>query len=251
MIEPYYELDGVTVYNADFRDVLDQLGEHVADCIIADPPYGETALDWDRRVPNWPSLIVPALKPTGSLWCFGSMRLFLETVEDWAAWRMVQDIVWEKHNGSNFAADRFRRVHEIAIQWRPARIPWNQIYRKPVVTMDAVKRSIPRKHGGPAHTGEIGAFHFRSEAGGARLMRSVIAVRSCHGRAQNETQKPEGIVAPLVEYSCPAGGVVLDPFAGSGTTGTVAREMGLTAILIEKRAEQCEVIRKRLEGALL
>ena len=38
MIEPYYEQDGITIYNADCRDVLPQL-ERV-DLVLTDPPYG-------------------------------------------------------------------------------------------------------------------------------------------------------------------------------------------------------------------
>jgi site-specific DNA-methyltransferase (adenine-specific) len=38
-------------------------------------------------------------------------------------------------------------------------------------------------------------------------MGSVIFARSCHGYAVNETQKPEAIVAPLLQYSVPEGGL--------------------------------------------
>jgi site-specific DNA-methyltransferase (adenine-specific) len=46
--------------------------------------------------------------------------------------------------------------------------------------------------------------------------------------------------------------VVIDPFAGSGTTGAVARKTGRRAILIEKRESQCQAIVQRLaQGDLL
>jgi len=68
----------------------------------------------------------------------------------------------------------------------------------------------------------------------------------------NETQKPEDIVAPLLQYSVPPGGLVVDCFAGSGTTGAVARKTGRRAILIEKRESQCQAIAARLaQGDLL
>jgi len=62
----------------------------------------------------------------------------------------------------------------------------------------------------------------------------------------NETQKPEDIVLPLMEYSVPTGGLVVDCFAGSGTTLAVARKTGRRAIGIEKREEQCQAIVQRL-----
>jgi len=56
----------------------------------------------------------------------------------------------------------------------------------------------------------------------------------------------------LIEYLCtltrsPDGGVVLDPFAGSGTTGVACRRTGRKAILIEKEREYCEISAKRLQ----
>lgn len=67
----------------------------------------------------------------------------------------------------------------------------------------------------------------------------------------NETQKPEGIIAPLLDYCVPPGGIVLDPFAGSGTVLDVARAQGKRAIGIEKRESQCEEIVKRLSQRVL
>ena len=49
-------------------------------------------------------------------------------------------------------------------------------------------------------------------------MRSVFHVPSCHGTAVHPTQKPLGVIWPLVEYSVPEGGVVVDPFCGAGST---------------------------------
>ncbi len=89
------------------------------DMIIADPPYGDTSLAWDRQVDGWEGVALAALKPTGSMWVFGSMRFFMATGArfDVAGWKLAQDIVWEKHNGSGFHADRFKRVHEHAVQF--------------------------------------------------------------------------------------------------------------------------------------
>ena len=50
----------------------------------------------------------------------------------------------------------------------------------------------------------------------------------------------------LVRLVTPPGGTVLDPFAGSGTTGQAAVNEGFNAILIEKEAEYCADIRQRL-----
>jgi site-specific DNA-methyltransferase (adenine-specific) len=49
-----------------------------------------------------------------------------------------------------------------------------------------------------------------------------------------------------VRLACPAGGIVLDPFAGSGTTGLAALQEGRRAVLIEREPAYCEIIRRRL-----
>jgi site-specific DNA-methyltransferase (adenine-specific) len=55
---------------------------------------------------------------------------------------------------------------------------------------------------------------------------SFYAVRSCHDYAEHPTQKPEGIIAPLIEFSCPPGDTVGDWFAGSGSVGVAALKLG-------------------------
>jgi DNA modification methylase len=51
----------------------------------------------------------------------------------------------------------------------------------------------------------------------------------------------------MILAGCPKGGVVLDPFAGSGTTGMVARSLGRRAILLELNPEYVEMARRRIE----
>jgi site-specific DNA-methyltransferase (adenine-specific) len=99
--------------------------------------------------------------------------------------------------------------------------------------------------------GIIDEGHYESRDGGPRLMRSVLRVKSCHGEAENETQKPLGIVRPLVEYSCPPDGLLCDPMCGSGTTLVVAKELGIRAIGIERREDQIEVAIRRLSQETL
>lgn len=56
---------------------------------------------------------------------------------------------------------------------------------------------------------------------------------------------PPKLIEPCVIASCPQGGVVLDPFGGSGTTGQVAKELGRDAILIELNPVYIELAKKR------
>lgn len=238
----------VTIINADMRDALASIPDQSVDCILTDPPYGEISLVWDEWVSGWPSMVLPKLKPTGSMWVFGSWRMFWREQADFSGWSISHEIVWEKHNGTGLFNDRFRRVHEFAVHFYPAARKWNDIYKAPQFTNDARARTV-RKKGRPAQwIGATGETIYRSEDGGPRLMRSVIYARSEHGSAEHPTQKPLAIVEPLLLYGCPPGGTVLDPFAGSGTTGVLANRHGMNAILIEGDESFIPIIRSRLDG---
>ena len=56
---------------------------------------------------------------------------------------------------------------------------------------------------------------------------------------------PEELVRPCILAGCPEGGTVLDPFAGSGTVGKVAEDLGRNSILIELNPKYIEMIKKR------
>lgn len=252
-VKPYYADNAVTLYNADFRDVLASVKVE-ADCIIADPPYGETSLAWDRWPDSWPTEARRALAPgRGSMWCFGSMRMFLSHAAEFAGWKFAQDVVWEKQAGSGFDTDRFKRVHENALQFYPSEVAWGDVFhetpRERVAPRPAA--TIAQNRGrNPAHRSE-NPGRPAYEYDGTRLARSVIYAANCHGYADNETQKPEAIVRPLMEYACPPRGLIFSPFGGAGTDGVVAKATGRRAILCELREQQCEATVRRLAQEVL
>lgn len=236
----YYQDASVTLYHGDCRELVPQLQGLRADAVFADPPYGETSLEWDKWPAGWPAV---AATISDSLWCFGSMRMFMRELAELDDWTLAQDLIWEKHNGTNPTKGRFRRVHELALHFYRGR--WDSIHKEPQFTQDATARTVRRKTR-PTQWGDIGAASYASEDGGPRQMTSVIYARSCHGFAINETQKPEELVAPLVQYSVPPGGLLVSLFAGSCTDLVVARKLGRKAIGFEKRESQCAAAAERL-----
>ena len=248
-MRPYYDEAGITIYHADCREFDHHVGE--ADVLLVDPPYGQTSLRWDVWPDGWPSTVARYASPRAAMWCFGSLRMFMDHAAEFAMeWKFAQDIVWEKHNGSNFHADRFRRVHEQVAHFYRKSASWREVYNTTPVTADATKRTVRRK-GRPAHTGEIADSTYTSHDGGPRLQRTVLRVRSEHGRAQHPTQKPIGILIPLVGASCPPDGVVFDPFMGSGSTLVAAKLLGRKAIGIEIEERYCEIAVGRLSQEVL
>jgi site-specific DNA-methyltransferase (adenine-specific) len=240
----YYADDTVSLYLGDCREILPGLDLR-PDCVVADPPYGETALAWDRWPDGWPAAVADV---ASSMWCFGSMRMFLARRDEFTDdWRLSQDVVWQKQNGTSIAADRFRRIHECILHWY--RGPWS-----------AVRHEVPRqpyiaarpdhgihRQGQPAHLGATRGHVWVDN--GTRLLRSVLSVRSMwRNGGIHPTEKPIGILDPLIRYACPPSGLVLDPFAGSGSTAIAARAAGRRAVLIEADEQYCERSALRLSA---
>jgi site-specific DNA-methyltransferase (adenine-specific) len=127
---------------------------------------------------------------------------------------------------------------------------WKDIHHQTPTTPDATKRTARRK-GRPVHWNDMNGSKYQSQDGGPRLMRSVLFHRSCHGTATNPTQKPEGLIRPLIEYIAGHDTIVLDPFTGSGVVPRVASDMGLRSIAIDVRESECESAARRLSQEVL
>lgn len=63
---------------------------------------------------------------------------------------------------------------------------------------------------------------------------------------QHQTEKPIDLLAQLIQVVCPTGGVVLDPFGGSGSTAVAAESVGRSAICIERDITHCNTANHRV-----
>lgn len=226
---PYYEDESVTLYLGDCREIVPALRRRF-DLVLTDPPYGDTSLSWDRWPDGWMADL-DLTRLTRQMWCFGSFRTFLYHGGEFLqqGWILGQEVIWEKHNGSGFAADRFKRVHELAVQWYRGK--WSTLVINPQRQVWSGPNKSVRKRGLTPHTGEIGSGGYIDD--GTRLVRSVIACQSMQGSAIHPTEKPHGILEPLIRYSTNPGDVILDPFGGSCSTARAARQLGRRAVCIE------------------
>jgi site-specific DNA-methyltransferase (adenine-specific) len=252
--DPYFDDGTVTLYIGDSRELIPELGL-TADLIVADPPYGETSLAWDRWPEGWVQTATEAAK---SMWCFGSMRMFGEHwAEFTAAWTYSHDVIWEKNMGSGFTRDRFRRIHEHALFWYRGK--WSQRYHEAQRHVPPLGTALGRTRLGEAvrhidsqgqHLGKLGHGEWVDD--GKRLMPSVLRVRNLHQNGSiHPTEKPVDLLKPLIEYACPPGGLVLDPFAGSGSSLDAARQTGRRAIGIEINEAYAEKAARRLAQGVL
>lgn len=105
--------------------------------------------------------------------------------------------------------------------------------------------------------GTLGAFRGRimperdvDTGSAARFFYSAKADANDRLGSKHPTVKPVDLMQWLVRLVTPKGGLVLDPFAGTGTTGEAAFREGMRAVLIEREAEYREDIGRRMELAL-
>jgi site-specific DNA-methyltransferase (adenine-specific) len=242
---PYYTDEAVTLYHGDCLDLLDRL-DLTVDCIVTDPPYGETSLAWDRWPAGWPTAVSGAAR---SMWCFGSLRMFLDRRDDFVFWKLSQDVVWRKPRPLAVAGDRFARAHELAAFWY--RGDWASLYREVMTRTYSGPPARVTRHDVPVGVYGAGTVAEYIEPG-VRLVETVIEARSPDPRVGlHPTQKPVGILDLLIRYACPPGGTVLDLFAGSGSTAEAARLCGRRAVLIEADERYCEAIARRMSQGVL
>lgn len=98
---------------------------------------------------------------------------------------------------------------------------------------------LPNNHASCEYPGEGGSP--------ARFFYSAKADKQDRCGSKHPTVKPIDLMAYLCSLVTPPGGTVLDPFAGSGTTGMACLRESFDAILIEKQAEYVADIRRRLD----
>lgn len=231
-MEPLYESDHATVIHGDARDVLPTLGRESVDCVVTDPPYGQAyqsnqrgerhrALAGDGSPEEARALLdavtpdlVRVLRRTRHLWTFGLMPAHKLLPE-----RAQTDVVWNKERmtGGDLTSAWGRSHEPIYLSVRAA-----------------------------------DATNARNGAGSlaARLRRgSVITVPRAHSSKRHPTEKPVELVRQLVESSTTVGEVVLDPFAGSGSTGVAAVLEGRRCLLVEMDREYAEIAADRIKGA--
>ena len=237
----------------DCLDLMAAMDEASVDMVFADPPYNlqldgtllrpnNTAVDgvdqawdrfdgfaaYDRFTAAWLSAVRRVLKPEGTLWVIGTYHNIYRvgaTLQDLGFW-ILNDVIWRKTNPMpNFRGRRFTNAHETLIWCARDK---DSRYRFNYEAMKALNDDLQMRSDWllPLCTG-----------------RERLKV---NGRKAHPTQKPEALLHRVILASTEVGGVILDPFFGTGTTGVVARRLGRDFIGIERNPEYADLARKRL-----
>lgn len=159
-----------------------------------------------------------------------------------SGWYLRQDIIWSKPNAMpESVRDRCTRSHEyIFMLSKSARYYYD---------IDAIKEAAVSQHSSGNNQNSRG--HFSKSvpwiAAETRNRRSVWSIPTKPFRGAHFATFPPALIEPCILAGCPEGGIVLDPFAGAGTTGVVAQKLGRSALLIELNPEYVELTLKRLK----
>ena len=190
-------------------------------------------------------------------------------------WYLRQDIIWSKPNPMpESVQDRCTKAHEyifmlsksaryfydIEAVKEPSTYPDDDRKaraseshkRMPDATIAGIRpRSDKQRGHGRRHAGfndRWDAMERAEKCTGMRNKRSVWEVATQPFSEAHFATFPPALIEPCIKAGCPAGGTVLDPFGGAGTTGLVADRLQRNAILIELNPAYAEMARKRLTG---
>ena len=167
-------------------------------------------------------------------------------------WWLRQDIIWHKPNPMpESVTDRCTKAHEyIFLMTKNSKYYYdNDLIKEPVSSSTVNRLSQPN------YQNQIGSSRVPNKTNGnmkavgnseKRNKRSVWTVTTKPFKGAHFAVMPQDLVEPCVKAGCPEGGVVLDPFAGSGTTLVVASKLNRSAIGIELNPDYVSIIEERL-----
>ena len=168
-------------------------------------------------------------------------------------WTLRQDIIWHKPNVMpESVRDRCTKSHEYVflLSKSPKYYFNNELIKEPASHAREAKydNGLNGHGGGESHKGQGSSTRKFGDDPTKRNKRSVWTVNTKGFKGAHFATFPEDLIEPCVLAGCPEGGLVLDPFLGSGTTGFVAKRNQRDFIGIELNPEYLEIARQRING---
>lgn len=229
----------------DCFDGLKSIPDHSIDCIVTDPPYGNTNCDFDCIVDETTLLheLKRVIKPNRAVCIFCMLRMAVRLINIDPKW-FRYEWIWAKNNPTGFLDCNKRplRAHEIVL-----------------VFGDRLPDYTPQfTYGTPYKQRRVGVCSHYSHntsrqdgvSDGRRYPTDVIHCKAANmGGNVHPTQKPADLCEYLIRTYSNAGDVILDPFAGSGTTAVAAINSDRSFIGWERDEGYYNAAVKRIETA--
>ncbi|MBQ9485275.1 MAG: site-specific DNA-methyltransferase [Clostridia bacterium] len=228
------------------------------DLLVVDPPYNLaknfggrnfkklTAEDYEKYTKKWIDAVFPKLKNTASVYvcCDWESSLVIGGVLK-ERFILRNRITWEREKGRGAQKNWKNSMEDIFFA---------TVGNEYFFDLDAVKQRkkviAPYKENGkPKDWQETEEGRFRNTCPSNFWDDISVPYWSMAENTAHPTQKPEKLIAKLILASSRKGDIVLDPFAGSGTTAVVAKKLGRNYIAIEQNPTYCAWAQYRLEKA--
>jgi len=176
-------------------------------------------------------------------------------------WYLRSDIIWEKPNVMpSSVTDRVTISHEyIFLLSKSARYRYDhEAIKEPAIYANDYRKGRGKIAYDKKRKGEVNSEGFKAQGQESfcsivdkRNKRSVWRVPTKPFKGAHFAAFPPTLIEPCILAGSPRGGVVLDPFMGSGTTGLVAAQHGRRYVGCELNAEYAEMAETRIMGASL
>ena len=274
----------------DAEEVLGEVPDDFANMAVTSPPYyqqrhysAKTEVGQEATPEQYVQRLVTifqevhrVLKSDGTLWVvLGDKYIAGEQLGmPWrvalalqsAGWILRSDIIWHKPNAMpSSVKTRPTTDHEYVFLFsKSKRYHYNvDAIREPHVTFS----EHSRMKGGRNHFFKSGSTPEQGKNGGSKNLHDARWDQAFHPKGRNKRTVwsiplskfreahfavfPEALVANCLLAGCPEGGLVLDPFFGSGTTGVVARRLNRNYLGVDRCEDYCEMARRRIASAAL
>ncbi len=245
-------MERIALFNEDLFAGLARIREASVDLVIADPPYGlgkdygndsdclsgADYLDFCRR---WIGAVLPKLAPNGSLYVFLTWQYSPEVFSLLKTrLTMVNEIIWDRRVPSMGGTTRryssvhdnigfFVRSRDYYFDLDAIRVPYDATTKKARSRSIFVGKKWLELGYNPKDVWSVSRLH-----------------RQHAERVDHPTQKPLALIERMVLASCPPGGLVLDPFMGSGTTAVAAAKHGRRFAGFELNEKYFALARRRI-----
>lgn len=227
------------------------------DLIFADLPYGTTNCSWDTIIPFEPlweqferiikengAIIFSASQPFTSALLMSKPNLFRHS------W------IYKKRCASNFAQAKYSpmKEHEDILIFGKSKVNYYPIKEERQGSgKERTKYAYSDKsrHASGEFVGNIKGTYDKENDSGNNELRYPSSVQEFNNRAAGDrgfhpTQKPVALMEYLIKTYSKEGDIILDPVAGSGTTGVVCKNLNRNFLLIEQEQKYIDIINKRL-----
>jgi site-specific DNA-methyltransferase (adenine-specific) len=241
----------VQLLRGDCLELMKQIPDKSIDAVITDPPYGSTCCAWDSVVPLAPmwEQLKRIIKPNGAIVLFGSQpftsALIMSNLK-----MFKYEWVWDKHIPRGFQVAKYRPMnkHENILVFGDGKINYYPIK----VKRDKPVRVKNYSKSDKVSSNDIGKYNDKNRSFLYTYRNPDTIIADCweaNAGKKHPTQKPVALMEYLIKTYTNEGETVLDFTAGSGTLGVAAINTNRNAILIERDAKYCEIIKKRITEA--